>query len=147
MDRRSQTPADYLIGISLLLTTIFGVFAFVPTVFDPFEQPTEPAEHAMADRLADDLVEKHTALSKEATVDLDALERSLDGGMDETQSEAGIPDWKYVNVTVRSDRTWVLREGPEWHGDSPAGTSSRTVASRQPACRDGCTLIVRVWGR
>jgi hypothetical protein len=147
MDRRSQTPADYLIGISLLLVTIFGVFAFVPTVFDPFEEPTSPDEHVMADRLAADLVDNHTMHVAERTVDLDSLDAALGSDVADVQAWAGIPDWKQVNVTVKHGQSRVVWEGDEWRGDRPGGMSVRRIVSHQEACRDGCNLVVRVWGR
>lgn len=147
MDRRGQTPADYLIGISLLLVTIVGVFAFVPTVFEPFEQPTNPDERAMADRISEDLIRNHTMLGKERTLDLDSLNATFSTGVAEVRDAAGVPGWKQFNVTLWDGEQRLNGGGDTWQGDAAGGTSTRTITSYQAACTDGCRLVVRVWAR
>lgn len=147
-DRRGQTPADYLVGISLLLVTIIGVFAFVPTIFQPFEQPANPDDSAMADEVADDLVRNHTMLGEERTLDLDELNETFGSGL-QASDLGGVPEWKQVNVTLWSgDRRVTDANGDDpWQGDTAGGTTIRTVTSYQGACADGCRLVVRVWTR
>lgn len=144
MNKRGQTPADYLIGISLLLVTIIGVFVFVPTVFDPFEAPTNPDDRSMAERVSGNLVENATLLGKEQTVDLADVNASFD---DLAAFTEGIPDRKRVNVTLWKGDRRLNSTGDPWPGDVAVGTSSRTIASYQEQCEAGCRLVVRVWTR
>lgn len=148
MTNRGQTPSDYLIGISLVLVTILGIFAFVPTVFDPFEPTLGPEEQVMADRLADDLVENHTAVPTEQTVNLTALNETLEDDFEATRDASGLPDWKQVNVSVRATTRQVTATGDNFvQGSGSAGTSIRTITSHEDVCNDSCQLVVRVWTR
>lgn len=144
MNQRGQTPADYLIGISLLLVTIVGVFVFVPTVFDPFEAPTNPDDRALAERVAGDLVENSTMLRTEQTVDLAGLNESFD---DLDAFTEGVPERKQVNVTLWDGERRLNSSGAPWPGDVAAGTGTRTVTSYQAPCETGCRIVVRVWTR
>lgn len=145
-DRRSQTPTDFLIGISLLLVTILGVFAFVPTVFGPFEQADSPTEGPLAERLSGDLISNHTLVGTERTIDTESLADAV-GDLDSQRAAAGIPEWKQVNVTVREGGQRLLTAGDPWYGDRAGGTSIRTIRTHGPACEGGCRLVVRVWAR
>jgi hypothetical protein len=146
---RGQTPVDYLVGISLLLVTILGTFALVPTIFDPFEPAVSPDKQSISDRLAEDLVTNHTYTGEERTLNRAELEASLDNDLPALRADAGIRKSERVNVTIQNGTGTQLYTAGDPFVDGAGGdaTSVRTFATRDKACADGCRLIVRVWSR
>jgi hypothetical protein len=146
---RGQTPVDYLIGISLVLVTILGMFVSVPVVFDPFEPAVSPETESMADQLADDLVTNHSYVGEERTLNRTGMESSLENDLAELKANAGITELEQVNVTIQSATgAEIFTAGdPYPSGAGGAGTTVRTFVTRDGTCEDGCQLIVRVWTR
>lgn len=60
-DDRGQTLYDFALGMALFLLLLGYVFAFVPSLFEPFS-PIEDSTAIRADRTADTLV--HTTLAR-----------------------------------------------------------------------------------
>ena len=146
---RGQTPIDYLIGISLVLVTILGMFVFVPVVFDPFEPAVGPDTESMADQLADNLVTNHSYVGEERTLNRTAMEGSLENELDVIKADAGITERERVNVTIQNGTgSEIFAAGDSFPtGAGGAATSARTFVTRDQACTNGCQLIVRVWTR
>lgn len=146
---RGQTPVDYLIGISLVLVTILGVFVLVPTVFDPFEPAVSPDTQSMADRLADDLVTNHTYPGEERTLNLTEMNGSIQNDLDRLRADAGITERERANVTVQNGTgSQVVTAGDRFPtGAGRVAASVRTFTTHGQDCTDGCRLIVRVWTR
>lgn len=157
MEDRGQTLQDYLLGVLLVLLTIAGVFAFFPEVFVPFEDTVDSGSQQMADELADEVVAVNATAGSERTVDLAALNRTLQDP-DEFQrlvNRSGTPDWKQVNVTVKDgDQVLFTGEAPtvgsvyRENSSGPTATRIRTIraANESSACAGGCRVVVRVWG-
>lgn len=111
VDARGQTAYDYAIGVSVFLVVVFGVFAFVPTMFDSAESGNRGQEAITADRAVDALVEGGLATSKTPYhLDGDCLVAFFDGvtdcGFDGTRNTAqnlGFQEHRSVNVTVEVD--------------------------------------------
>ncbi|PSQ34164.1 hypothetical protein BRD08_10520 [Halobacteriales archaeon SW_10_66_29] len=156
MPERGQTIHDYLLGIVLVMLTIAGVFAFFPDVFVPFQEPVESEDRQMAGELATELVEVDSTMDGRRTVNLTALERTLEDpdALGVLVNRSGIPEWKQVNVTVRDDETVLVRGESSTTGSAfyegssaPPATAVRTIQAqnRSHACADSCELVVRVW--
>jgi len=156
MRDRGQTLQDYLLGIALVLLTVVGVFAFFPDVFVPFEEPVESEDRQMANELATELVEVNSTMQGRRTVNVTGLERTVQDtdALGRLVNRSGIPRWKQVNVTVRSDaRLLVTGESSDTgsvfreESSAPPATTVRTIqaANRTHACAESCQIVVRVW--
>jgi hypothetical protein len=102
---RAQTVQDFAIGASVFLLTIAFVFAFIPTLFTPFDSNVAPGLDAQADRVGDAIVTDAAVDGKPNWLDrdetLDALELTSGSGTgDELQTAYGLPSTSQVNVTV-----------------------------------------------
>lgn len=156
---RAQTPHDYLIGVSLLLITLFGVFAFVPGMLQPFAQPVGADDGAAADRLGERLVSDHAYDGQQNTLNGSALADTLrgdtDGDFETLLDRAGINrSIQFVNVTVmqpdgtRVDDTWDRPEPEsEYHVNvTDAASAVRVVGVEEMSgCDPVCRIVVRVW--
>lgn len=155
MTDRGQTIQDYLLGILLVLLTIASVFAFFPSVFDPFEGDRATENREMARRLAAEVVEANATAGRERTVNVTGLEGTLrnPSSFGRLVNRSGIPEWKRVNVTVQNERGAVLVAsevddvGAVFRDDESAGTQVRVIqaVNRSNDCADGCQVVVRVW--
>lgn len=157
MDERGQTLQDYLLGISLLLLTVAGVFGFFPEVFVPFQETVGAEDRLMADRLADEVVEVNATVEEERTVNLTALNRTLTDpdGLGRLKNRSGIPAWMPVNVTVQDEDGTLLIRGESGEagtvyrddGSEAVATRVRTIQAqnRSSPCADSCQVVVRVW--
>lgn len=151
MSDRGQTLNDYLLGISLLLISVLLVFGYFPEIFAPFEEEVSNEEDAMANNLATQIVENSTVSGSAQRVNFTQLNKTIDSFVDDSE-RAGIPLWLNWNVTVVDEQEETiqhqgraLQNGSLWF-DYDAGTSIRFVqAQTNPACQDGCRIIVRVW--
>jgi len=156
MTDRAQTLQDYLLGISLVLLTIIGVFTFFPDVFVPFEEPVASEDREMATELADELVEANRTMRGTQTVNFTGLSGSMQEPiLGRLVNRSGIPGWKQVNVTIMESNTVLVRGdtngvGSVFRQDSsdPPATVVRTVQARNRThtCAESCQLVVRVWG-
>jgi hypothetical protein len=166
---RGQTGIDFLVGMSVFLLAVGFVFAFVPTMFDPFggpgvndaliadrsaaqlaenylvEDPSNPGVLSLACTAAffeenEDWAEEHCRFSDEQIDNLDDLTALF-----------GIPEWKNVQVTIGDPDDVTYADGNGEHeiemkrGDD-SSTGSDTVSQRVVSI-DGETyeLRVRVW--
>lgn len=155
MSDRGQTAHDYLIGVSIMLITLFGIFALVPGIYEPFQEPVGPEEAAIADRVADRLVQDHAVRGTQNTLNYTALEGTLhsDSDFERLRERAGMPDdYRQVNVTVmRPDgsRLGVMgdldHESEYFLNRSVSATSIRTVRFEDNRCDPVCKVLVRVW--
>lgn len=149
---RGQTAQDYVVGITVLLLTLSGVFAFVPTVFGITEDPVERNAHTQADELASQLVSEYRVGETETTLSAARLEREVDGGPvpADLQTAAGIQRNR-VNVRITADATAaatpLVESGESVPETEPTATVSRFVRLSGDRCgSDGvCQLVVRVW--
>lgn len=147
MTERGQTPSDYLIGISLVLVTIIGVFGVIQGgIYEPFEDPVGGEERTMADEFGATLIDEYETAWGSRTVDNDTMTDDLDDAttFQELKNTAGVPEWKQANVTLRNESSAVFTAGDAWH-DEPAATSTRVVRSETGRCAPHCRLVVRVW--
>lgn len=156
-DDRGQTVHDYLIGVSLLLITLFGVFAFVPGMFQPFSQPVGADKHAAAERVGERLVSDHALPGEQNTINGTAYEDTVKkpGMFTDMLDRAGVnQSLQFVNVTLshpngtRLDDRWG-RTDPEseYHVETTtAATTVRIVeAEGIDGCDPVCRIVVRVW--
>jgi len=158
MADRGQTAHDYLIGVSIMLVTLFGIFAFVPGIFQPFQEPIGTDEEAMADRVGDHLVTDHAVAGARNTLDGDALKTTLtdDSAFLDLLQRAGVPaDRRQVNVTVSQADGTRVDTGATWSrpsdehvyfvNQSVSATTIRVVQFQDGRCDPVCRIIVRVW--
>lgn len=153
MNERGQTASDYVIGMSLLLVTILGVFGAIQGgVYEPFEDPVDGDERTMSNELSDTLINEHRTMGAERTLDNDTLNATLtnETRFNATVTKAGIPDVRrQVNVTIQNESGIVQRatHDDSWR-DRPSATSVRVVKMKGfDKCTDSCQLVVRVWTR
>lgn len=153
MTERGQTASDYVIGMSLLLVTILGVFGAVQGgVYEPFEDPVDGDEYTMADELAANLVAEHRTMWGRQTVDNGSLAATLtqQPRFASALQRAGIPtDRRQVNVTVVNESGLVYSSSHDdvWR-DRPSATAVRVIQTpNADECADSCQLVVRVWTR
>lgn len=157
MTGRGQTQQDYLIGISLLILTMIGVFALVPGIFQPFEDPVGESEQDTAERLADTLIANTSVDGSETVLSWSdhrsgwGLESAVESPrLDRLLERSGIEN-RLVNVTVRDGEDRIL-------GSSGAAASSYNASEEAAAttvrvirfgdagsCTQSCRLVVRVW--
>lgn len=161
MNERGQTAHDFLIGASVLLLTILGVFGAAPHLqvavdYDvavgqldaPFAQSVGPDEEAMADEFADRLVAVHRSDGLSNTLAFDALSANVtsESALRDLARSSGVPDAKVHNVTLQDGARTVLSGGSSYYANtSVAATSVRVVRFDGTRCTPTCRLIVRVW--
>lgn len=156
IDERGQTTQDYIVGISIMLLTIAGVFTFVPAVFDTSEDPVQRNAYTQADAVADELISEHNVGGASSTLVYDRLNGSgglAAGTIAELRSAAGIQR-NNLNVTITENAKTdigaptLIQDGDRVSSDQPTGTAVRFVQfGNESRCgSDGvCQLIVRVW--
>lgn len=152
---RGQTPHDYLIGVSIMLVVLFGIFAFVPGIYEPFQEPVGTEEEAMADRLSQRLVDDHAVPGTSRTLDNDALNTTMQDSdeFDSFLERSGIPAATtqtnvtlWVNQSRPVDVTGDLDNESTYHvNQTSAATSIRVVRFSNDRCESVCRLIVRIW--
>jgi hypothetical protein len=154
---RAQTNQDFAIGISVFLLTTAFVFAFIPSIFAPFNSEVDNSEVSQADRVASAFLDNYSVSDQPGTLNAARTEWFFDNGTDgdELRDRYDLPVVAQVNVTVRTQNGSVIRDrngvtlarGDDYSGE-PAASSSRivsfdddSVCSPEPSCR----LVVRVW--
>lgn len=169
MARRGQTTQDYVVGISIVLLTVAGVFAFVPAVFDTTEDAVERNAYTQAEALGDHLVEMHTAEGTDRQIAYGRLEETLTGLDRDIERDTASPvlasagirqdggEIRRVNVTVTpgvlNDTRPVAAAGDPYvragtNTTETAATVTRFVhLGNVSRCGDSglCQLTVRVW--
>lgn len=160
-DERAQTNQDFAVGVSIFLLTTAFVFAFIPTIFAPFDGNVQNSEVAQSNRVASAFVDNHSLDGKPATLDSSRVEGFFDAGNggDALQGLYSLPTTSQVNVTVRTQNGSVIHSvgdtklaRGDTYRDQPSTSTSRVVtfdegnvcnpaSSNQSACR----LLVRVW--
>ncbi len=150
-DRRAQTTMDYAVGVSLFLLVVAFVFAFVPTMFDPFagEQGQSMVADRAATQLSSDLLgDPATPYALDGECVEDFFNRSAvgDGGIPsqcgyETRDlSAALGVSGGLNVTVE-------RGGSVVHSAGPPSTGNSVVTAQRFVTVDGREhrLYVRAW--
>jgi hypothetical protein len=157
MADRAQTNQDFVVGISIFLLTVAGVIAFVPVVFQPFEDPTQASEYTQANELADTILEEKRIGGTANTLDYHELESYLAPSSDisaELRADAGITlhnanvtitDGKITSGTIYDDP--VLKTGSDvFLSTQSTATVTRIVRfDNETRCTGTCRLVVRVW--
>ncbi len=162
---RGQTVQDFAIGASVFLLTVAFVFAFVPTLFTPFENDRAAGLESQASRTAAAIVDQGSIDGRSNWMtDSSAVSAISAGGTGtDLQDKYDLPTTSQVNVTVTPMPSGndtiltapggALASGDEFR-DRPSATSSRIVVIQGvPACDPttdpsagmACRLTVRVW--
>lgn len=160
---RAQTGIDFLVAMSVFLIAVGFVFAFVPSMFQPFGG-SGVDDALIADRSAAHLAESALVedsanpgvLSTACTAaffDADeALAENNDcnfdpGEIDDLNALFGVPDWKNVRITIGGPGTIDWEGTPiELQRGADPSADSDTVSQRVVSI-DGepYELQVRVW--
>ena len=163
-DERAQTNQDFAVGVSIFLLTTAFVFAFIPTIFAPFDGNVQNSEIAQSNRVASAFVDNRSVDGKPATLDSSRVEGFFDAGNggDALRELYSLPTTSQVNVTVRTQNGSVIHSvggtklaRGHTYRDQPSTSTSRVVtfddanvcdpepkpSNDQSACR----LLVRVW--
>ncbi|SFR44401.1 DUF7287 family protein [Halogeometricum limi] len=164
---RGQTTQDFVIGISVFLLVVVFVLAFVPGIFDPFEETnrTQTVDRYGATLASDVLGDPSTPATLNATctwhffrqmqtgTDTTAACR-FDDGTDTVAATLG-SDRLDVNVTVVDDGAVVSLNAPDGVGGSarelragpPVPSRGSVVTTRRVVLLEGQTrqLVVRAW--
>lgn len=147
---RGQTTIDFTVGVSVFLLTLALVFAFLPTLFEPFSDRGAAGQSAQAERAADFLVDDLSVDDSSNELAGDAVDR-----VRANDSSSALSNWvgldetlTSINVTIAdSDGNSVADAGAEYNGQSSA-TASRVVTFEDSSgveCSTVCRLVVRVW--
>jgi hypothetical protein len=158
---RGQTTIDYAVGISVFLLTVAFIFAFLPSMFEPFTSESGDLlvlADRSADRLAADLLVENltdpNVLNATCTVGFFNATAPDPTGCRYNQNASDIRGALSVNrtgaefnITVRD--AGALRTVDETDlaaGDDPPSTGDVTVATRK-VLLDGnqSDLVVKVW--
>ena len=150
-DTRAQTTIDYTVGITLFLVVTASVFAFVPTILDPFAG--EEGESLVADRAATQL--SSDLLGDPATpyaLDGDCVRDFFEGSDDDAiPPECGydtrsLADAVGVTATVSLNAT-VERAGAVAYAAGPPVSGESVVTAQRFVTVDGRAyrLYVRAW--
>ncbi|WP_135819972.1 DUF7287 family protein [Halostella litorea] len=154
---RGQTTQDFAVGISIFLLTTAFLFAFIPTIFTPFDSDTGGSDESRADRIAATVVEDFSVDGKPGTLDPVATRSFFDAGGDgdDLREQYKLPTTARVNVTVRTQNGSVIREigstrlkRGDAYDDQVSASSSRVISFDDPSsdvCTPTCRLVVRVW--
>ncbi len=168
-DDRAQTVQDFAVGISLFLLTVGFVFAFVPSLFTPFQSDVAPGSTNQADRVGSSIVNDLSMDDRPNWI----TKRDAAGFFntfstaEDLQDRYGLPTTAQINVTIvpLNDTTPVdfvgitgIPDLPAAAGDTyrdvPAASVSRVVVVKgvpecdpalDPGQGQGCRLIVRIW--
>jgi hypothetical protein len=164
---RAQTGIDFLVAMSVFLIAVGFVFAFVPSMFQPFggsgvdnaliadRSAAYLAEYALVEDPANPGVLSTVCTAAFFDEDEDLAESNdcnFDTGeIDDLNALFGVPDWKSVRITIGEPDDVTYEEGNEVYeiemqrGDDPS-SSSETVSQRVVSI-DGepYELTVRVW--
>lgn len=155
---RAQTTQDFAVGISVFLLTLSLTFAYVPSLFTPFDGRAETSASAQADRAASDVL-SHTSLTGystrlNATATNEFLRDNAAG--DDLRATLALPSRVRANVTLEhvdggtvDDACSVYADitancavaAGDTYRDEPAGVMSRIVSLDGDRYR----LVVRVW--
>jgi hypothetical protein len=142
MTGRGQTEFDYVVGMTLVLLTLTGVFTFVPGIYEPFDDPVATDDTATADRIADDLLTVSAVQDSSNTVNRTKLEANIDAVDPPTDTDT-------LNVTLQDGTEIVTGTGSSYADNrQPSATTVRVVTFATDdtgTCEPICRLIVRVW--
>jgi len=157
---RGQTTLDFAIGVSLFLGVVVLAFAFMPSMFAPFETDTG-AEFVVADRSADRLTADALvdAPSDPSVLNATCTEEFFDtAGPDpvgcryvddasDLPGALGLDGGVRVNVTVHDDAGIRTLDGTLLAAGPPPTTVDDTVVATRVVLLDGDQhrLYVRVW--
>lgn len=106
---KGQTTQDYLLGVTILLLTVFFVFGAVPTVFESYERPVGGTDRTQAHRAAEWLLHNYSVDGRTNVLRFDSDPSSspdVKGGINETLSRpAGIEAFREgAGLNTRTDR-------------------------------------------
>jgi len=151
---RGQTTQDFAIGISIFLLTTAFLFAFLPTIFTPFDSDRSASDVAQADRVAATFVENFSVEGNTGQLNASTTEEffAAGAGGDVLRERYTLPTISRVNVTIRTQNGSVIKDnsgtvlarGDEYDDDVSA-SSSRIVTFEEDVCDPACRLVVRVW--
>jgi len=158
--RRGQTTLDFTIGVSVFLAVVVFVFAFIPTMFTPFEGDTG-SDAVIADRVADRLSADILVDSPADPLILNATCTSAffeEGGSDPAgcrysadasslRTAVGVDDIVRVNVTVENETGIRTLDGTLLAaGPPPSSVDTPIIAKRVVLLENEQNrLLVRVW--
>jgi hypothetical protein len=150
MNERGQTAYDYLLGVTILMLVVLASLALFPQIFGPFVDPVSSDQKKMADRAAAELIDSSDTMFGERTLNLSALEATVDddSAVDRLKARAGIPEAQKVHVTVqRGVENRLIEQNDERPPSRPTATVVRQVrgVTGEYDCDTGCQLVVRVW--
>jgi hypothetical protein len=149
---RGQTGVDFIVGVGIFLLTVGFVVSFVPGMLGPFsDEPTGPL---VADRIADDLVERSLATGVgTSTLDPDRTRAFFDRTA--VPDRLALPDGSHLNVTleasVSGSAARVVVESPSGTplamGEPVPGAGASIATTSRLAAFEGeaVVVVVRLW--
>lgn len=155
---RAQTTLDFTVGMSIFLAVVVFVFAFLPTMFAPFDSHTG-GDAATADRVADrlsadalvDSSSNPSVLNATCTTEFFDADGSVgscrySSDANDLPTAVGVDDLVHVNVTVRNASGIRTLGVPLKAGDTPTSVDDPVVAKRVVLLSgEQDRLFVRVW--
>lgn len=165
-DRRGQTVQDFAVGTSVFLLTVAFTFAFVPSIFTPFQSEVITGAGPQSDRVATNVTQDLSIEGRSNWLDGTETEEFFDDGTsptdaDELKNRFDLPFAAKINITVRPIDGGSPVDDPggdpltigDTYRDRPAASVTRIVVVKgvdecdptMGADGKACQLTVRVW--
>jgi len=155
LDNRGQMQIDYIIGISIFLTTIIFVFSYTSGLFLPFESNSDEIT-LIADRISTNIVEQELSAQKPGNINLlDGTKvatffTEINGNYDGILNFYGLNSTylRYdMNVTIENENSTIYAGGKQLPEYSNIAQTKRVIMLRNETTGNSSisVLSVRVW--
>ncbi len=155
MDSKGQMQIDYIIGISIFLSTIIFVFSYTSGLFIPFQSNSDEIT-LIADRIATNIVEQTLSAQEPQNINLLNGRKVSNFFSDMSGNYKGILDiyglngtyLNYdLNVTIGNQTSILYSGGKELPDYNNIGQTKRIVMLRNETTGNTlmAVLSVRVW--
>lgn len=155
MDSKGQMQIDYIIGISIFLSTIIFVFSYTSGLFIPFQSNSDEIT-LIADRIATNIVEQTLSAQEPQNINLLNGRKVSNFFSDMSGNYKGILDiyglngtyLNYdLNVTIENQTSILYSGGKELPDYNNIGQTKRIVMLRNETTGNTlmAVLSVRVW--
>jgi hypothetical protein len=126
------------------------VFAFLPSIFAPFQSPIQSDQTAQAQRVSTLVTTDLSTAAAETTINasettrfFSASDAPADG--DDLRARYGLDETVQVNVTLQTVESMPDLTVGDRVEDHAVATSARIVMDNANRCRPTCRVVVRVW--
>jgi hypothetical protein len=155
VDKRGQTPHDYVVGILVFIGTVVVVVGLLPTLTAPYQSGVDGDDIAQADRIAQQLVANLSTIETPNRLNSSQLGTVLELPEDNLSDRYGLPRGTNINITVNTldggerikNATGTPLTSVQEYDRGSAASAARIVrlSNESSTCDPACRLVVRVW--